>query len=80
METKQTYPIIHSDETKLFTIIERDENNVVIAVGNKLATSQVFKTVQAAKNYIAKKPWELLVNVMCIVNEKMKSYEESTQK
>ena len=75
MESNQSYPIVHASEDKLFTIVEKSEKEVIITIGNQIVSSKVFKDVKSAKQYIAKKPWELLVNTMCITFQKMKEYE-----
>lgn len=79
MNEQKNYPIAHTSEDKLFTIVEKSEKEVFICVGNQLASSKNFKDLKQAKNYIARKPWELLVNVMCIVNQKMKNHETTKQ-
>lgn len=76
---QQSFPVVHTDKDKFFTFVERKEEDVIICVGNQIVSSHSFKTWQAAKEYTKKKPWELLVNVMCVINQKMKSYEETTQ-
>ena len=80
MTTKKTYPVVHTDKHSLFTFVERGSKDVIICVGNKIASSQTFETVKKAQEFTEKKTWELLVNVMCIVNETMKNYEKETTK
>lgn len=78
METKQNYPIVHTDKDKFFTFVERKENDVIICVGNHIVSSLSFKTWKDAKDYTKRKTWELLVNVMCLINQKMKDYEKES--
>lgn len=72
METKKCYPVVHTDKDKLFTFVERGENDVVVCVGNQIVSSITFKTWKDAKEYTKRKTWELMVNVMCVIAEKVK--------
>lgn len=78
MKTEKNYPIVHTDKDKFFTFVERKENDVIICVGNHIVSSLTFKTWKEAKDYTKRKTWELLVNVMCLINQKMQNYEKET--
>ena len=77
MDTKQTFPKVHTDKDNFFTFIEVEENQIIICVGNERVSQQTFKTLEKAKEYTKRKPWELLVNVMCVVTNKIIQYEKS---
>lgn len=78
MKTEKNYPIVHTNKDKLFTFVERAKNEVIICVGNHIVSSVKFKTLKDAKDYTERKPWELLVNVICLTFQKMKDYEKES--
>lgn len=53
---------------EMFTLV-KDKNGVRIAVGNYQVSTKVFKNFADADAYIAKKPYEILVNVSCLFSE-----------
>ena len=69
--SNKKFPIIHTDQNKLFTIVEKSKNEVVLCVGNQMTTEKVFKSIDECKKFMKAKPWELLCNVMCIIAEKV---------
>ena len=53
---------------EIFVLVKTDKN-VKIAVGNALVSKLSFKSLKDAKTYIDSKPWELLVNVICYLQD-----------
>lgn len=88
MEKVQIKDEIKAHEVKdtPFTIVEHtDEKGTTchIAVGNQFVSNQQFETVEQAKKYIAKKPYELIF-ATCIVifnklNERNQTIKEDKQ-
>lgn len=52
-----------------FTIVERENGMFSIAMANQLITTKEWENIKDAEFYIKKKPWELIVNTMCMVYE-----------
>lgn len=48
----------------------KDNDGVKICVGNYLITRKTFKTWQQAEDYLNQKPYEILINVACLMAEK----------
>lgn len=68
--------------TAPFRIVEKttkDEHEFKIAIGDKIASIETFKTLNDAEEYIESKPWELLINLIFITNEMIKNYEDNNQ-
>lgn len=57
-----------------FTIIEKGKNFFIGCCGT-IATREVFESKEAAIKYIESKPWDLLVNVVCLIYDKTKDLE-----
>lgn len=76
----------HEVKDTPFTIVEHtDEQGTTchIAVGNQFVSNHQFETVEQAKKYIAKKPYELIF-ATCIVifnklNERNQTIKEDKQ-
>ena len=79
MKETKSYPAV-LEQDKVFTFVEQQENDVIVAVGNEMVTSIHFKDLKAAKEYVRKKPYELLVNLMCIVTNKIMTYDKYVNK
>lgn len=56
-----------------------EENDFMITIGNRLATSKRFKTVKAAQLFINKKPWELIATLVFACHEIIKIQENENQ-
>lgn len=57
---------MHQTEEGIFTVLER--NGIFkIAVGNNIIVKNEFKSCEEAFEYIGAKPWELIINTVCLV-------------
>ena len=68
--------------TAPFRIIEKTtkkEQIFKIAIGDKIASTETFYSLDQAETYIESKPWELLINLIFITNEMIKKYENNNQ-
>lgn len=66
---------------EIFTLV-KGKDGVRIAIGNYQVSKKVFRNWADADAYIAKKPYEILVNVTCLFTEmrmKNENSEESTK-
>lgn len=83
METKEikksstTIKVVteHENIFTILQIINDDKKMYKIAVGDAIISNNEFTSVKDAKNYIDSKPYEILVNLICLTNERMKNYE-----
>lgn len=66
---------MHQTEEGIFTVLERD-GIFKIAVGNKIIVKNEFKSCEEAYDYIEAKPWELIINTVCLVYELSKKVNE----
>lgn len=55
-----------SEVDKIFNLV-RIEGAVRIAVGNNLVSAKRFKTFKQADEYLKEKPYEVLINVACLI-------------
>ena len=56
-----------------------EENDFMITIGNRLATTKRFKTAKAAQLFINGKPWELIATLVFACNEMIKTQENENQ-
>lgn len=56
-----------------------EENDFMITIGNRLATTKRFKTAKAAQLFINKKPWELIATLVFACYEMIKIQENENQ-
>lgn len=69
VKEKATFKV-HEVNNTPFTVVEM-ESKFQIAIGNQLVSIAKFDTLKEAKNYITRKPWELLGNVICSLSQKV---------
>lgn len=77
-DPKPNYPKVH--QTKLFTYLEIEKEKFIICLGNTKVSELTFKTLKAAQDYVHRKPWELIINVMCLTTEKIVELKKHEQK
>ena len=53
----------------MFTLVKKDEK-VKIAIGNYQVSKKEFDTFNQADQYLATKPYEILINVTCLFAQK----------
>lgn len=56
-----------------------EENDFMITIGNRLATTRRFKTAKAAQLFINGKPWELIATLVFACYEMIKTQENENQ-
>lgn len=61
---------------KVFALVVDENNKVNICLGGYKASNKTFDTFEQANAYIAKKPYELLINICAIILEKT-NHEET---
>lgn len=84
MEKVQIKDEIKAHEVKdtPFTIVEHtDEKGTKchIAVGNQFVSNKKFETVEQAKKYIAKKPYELIFATCIVIFNKLNERNQVTK-
>lgn len=68
----------HSKVEEMFNLVKTDKG-IIITCGKFKISSKSFKTWNEAENYIASKPYEILINVsvlMCKLNEDEKEQKK----
>lgn len=69
----------HSKVEEMFNLVKTDKG-IIITCGKYKISMKSFKTWKEAENYIASKPYEILINVsvlMCKLNENEKEQKEN---
>lgn len=67
------------DEVFVVRPTNTEENDFMITIGTRLATTKRFKTAKAAQLFINKKPWELIATLVFACNEMIKTQENENQ-
>lgn len=67
------------DEVFVVRPTNTEENDFMITIGNRLATTKRFKTARNAQLFINKKPWELIATLVFACNEMIKIQENENQ-
>lgn len=63
-------PQVRKSKTdSMFTLVKKD-GKVRIAIGNYQVSTKVCDTFSQAEQYLATKPYEILVNVTCLFAQK----------
>lgn len=75
MEEKE----INWNEVFIVRPTNTEENDFMITIGNRLATTRRFKTAKAAQLYINGKPWELIATLVFACHEMIKLQENENQ-
>lgn len=65
---------IHETSTFPFIIVQKNDE-FRIAVGDTYVSQEVFNTIEEAYDYLEKPTWEMIVNFICLTNQKFKEYE-----
>lgn len=71
---------VHKAKSKPFFIIEREINEnktFEIAVGQEIISEKKFNSYDEAQRYIGSKPWEIIINLACLIYQNQKEYEKS---
>lgn len=69
----------HSKIDELFNLVKQN-GKVIICVGNNRVSRKQFKTFIQADNYIAAKPYELLINVSILIQKLQENEKEKSAK
>lgn len=61
--------VTESNVTKFADIFDivKHQGNFFIGVAGKLVSAKSFATKEEAEQFIAEKPWELIINVSCLM-------------
>ena len=71
---------VHKAKSKPFLIIEKetDENKTFeIAIGQDIISEKKFNSYDEAQRYIGSKPWEIIINLACLIYQIEKENEKS---
>lgn len=68
-EAAQEPQVKNAKADEIFRLV-KDKDGVKITLGNYLITRKVFKSFQQAEDYLNQKPYEILINVACLMAEK----------
>lgn len=58
----------HSKTEEMFNLV-RTENGIIITCGNYKISRKTFKTWKEADEYIASKPYEIIINVSVLMSK-----------
>lgn len=67
-----------SKHDSIFALVKIN-GKVRIAVGNNIVSQKEFETYKDAEMYISRKPYELLINIACLIFDKRKENEKSKE-
>lgn len=65
----KTTKINISERVEIFRVVKEGEDEAMIIFAGKKATQKTFKTVEEAKRYIKKKPWDLILTIVAAMHE-----------
>lgn len=75
---KTEQKIKKSKNTNMF-MLAKEGDKVIIVMGNYKASEKTFDTFEQADEYIATKPYELILNMTLIHKQYEKMYEEQNK-
>lgn len=58
----------YKTESKVLNIVENNDK-YIITMGNYQLSPEEFDSLKDAEEYLATKPYDMLINLMCIVND-----------
>ena len=67
---------------KIFRIqtLNEEQTEFIIMIGDKLASKELFESVECSIKYIDEKPWELIAALICSIAENAIKTELSNKK
>lgn len=71
MEIRKTF----AAQEKIFTLVQDTNKKWHIAVGQNIMCQKTFNSVKEADAYINSKPYELLINLFCLIRELQRKNE-----
>lgn len=74
MEIRKTF----AAQEKIFVLVQDTNKKWHIAVGQKIISQKTFNSVKEADAYINSKPYELLINLFCLIQEMQRKNEIET--
>jgi len=78
-EVKVTKVNYEQIENTPFTIVEKNKEFYIL-IGDTAAIEDKFSTKAAAKQYINKRNWKLIMNTICIIADKINKYNNEKTK
>lgn len=73
--TQKNEEINSVEKYEIFNLVKQG-NSIKIAIGNYLISNIQFESIEEAKMYIDRKPWELIVNTTCCIYDISKKVEQ----
>lgn len=61
-------------------VVNEERTEWVIMIGDKLASKELFTSEEQIKEYIEKKPWELIAALICSITENAMKEKMSNNK
>lgn len=71
--------VVKTNKYDIFTLVTKGKK-VFIAIGNNIVTHETFDRVEQAKKYVDKKPWELILNTVAVMQSMLAEMEKQTNK
>lgn len=65
-----------NERVEIFRVVKEGEKDAIITFAGKKATQKTFKTVEEAKKYIRKKPWDLILTIVVAMHEVINTVKE----
>lgn len=59
---------VTSEQHEVFRLVTQD-GKTYVTIDKYMMTKQPFDSVEAAKQYIDSKPWQLIINAACCIQE-----------
>ena len=75
-ETSST--TIHETKHFPFIVVQQNED-FHLAVGNNYITENVFTSLEEANAYLEEKPWDILINFICLTCQKVMQNETKSK-
>lgn len=79
LENEELTVIDHESVEEIFTVVKKENGQVVITIGNTLISGRVFESLEEAKNWIKERPYELLLNLMCFTAKYIKDEKDNLE-
>lgn len=67
----------HKKSDSPFTILENENKQFLISLGNQIVSEITFDTLDQAESYIYEKPWELILNSIMYLIQYNENYNKT---
>lgn len=64
-----------SKNEKIFALVKNQDGKIVICAGGYAVSEKKFETFEQADQYVATKPYEIIINLFYVLNKKRNETE-----